>query len=128
MQYNPLKTLNPSDEDMTANSSIWLCSRIMPGRGNDKISFPHFRILFNTGARVCDFSDLMINGIMGINDSGDMTNMSSQTSVLEYKGLWTIHNKAVIGECSSSSGLVFPFNTFNIGQRYKNGWRASRGN
>ena len=42
MEYKPLKTMNPTLDDVTVKSSEWLAARgIMPGKGNELISIPH---------------------------------------------------------------------------------------
>ena len=123
MEYNTLKTMNPTDDDLTIKSSIWLCSRLMPGKGNNKISFPHFNIINNTGMRSVDFTDLMITGLIAMNNNETLVNLLSSVSSLIYTGLWSINNQPVIGHATIAKGLTAPFNTFNMGYRYKRGWR-----
>ena len=127
MQYKPLRTMNPTEEDMTRNSSIWLSSRIMPGIGNDKVSFPSFREINNSGARIGDLWDFEAQtGLVSVTDSGAISNVENATNSLEYRGHWVINNNAVVGRCQGGVGLTCPFNTFNVGQKYKNGWRPQK--
>jgi len=128
MNYEKLKTINPSIEDVTIKSSIWLASRLMPAKGHELISFPHFRTINKTAMRICNFSDLNINGLLGMNDSEAIINLESSASNLVWNGCWAISNQTIIGRGHSSFGLVCPFNTFNVGIKYKNGWRPSRVN
>jgi len=123
MEYKPLKTLNPTDEDLTIKSSIWLCSRLMPGKGNNRISFPHFTVINNTGMRTAEFSDFMMTGLIGMANNETLVNLLSSVSSLVFNGIWTINNQPVIGHATNTKGLVAPFNTFNMGYRYKKGWR-----
>jgi len=135
MDYEKPTTFNPSIEDVTVKSSIWLASRLMPAKGHEKISFPHFRIVNNTGMRTADFTDLNIDALLGINDSEAVVDFESSTASLTWRGCWTINNNSIIGRGHNSFNLVCPFNTFNVGYRYKkptaqnpNGWRPSRVN
>ena len=125
MEYKPLTRNNPTDVNLTTDSSVWLASRIMPGKGNDKISFTHYRIINNTGARTADFEDLKINGLICIDDNEKLIDCSLLTEDLVWKGCWTINEKAVIGYATETEGLVSPFNTFNIGNQYKKGWKPA---
>ena len=126
MEYKQLVRNNPTDENLTKDSSIWLASRIMPGRGNNKISFPHFLIINNTGMRTADFSDFDITGLIGMNNNEKLINLSSSVLLLVFNGIWTINNQPVIGYSTITNGLVIPFNTHNIGYRYKKGWRPTK--
>jgi hypothetical protein len=124
MEYKQLVRNNPTDENLTKDSSIWLASRIMPGKGNKLISFPHFLVINNAGARTCLNSDLMINGMIGMADNETFSTISAASLV--WKGCWTVNNQTVIGHCTNAKGLVSPFNAFNVGYRYKRGWRPSK--
>ena len=126
MVYNPLRTMNPSDEDLTIKSSIWLCSRLMPGKGNNKISFPNFMQINNTGMRTAELADLMLTGLIAMNNSEALINLLSSVSELVFNGLWAINNQPVIGHATAAKGLVAPFNTFNMGYRYKKGFRVTK--
>ena len=128
MEYRLLVRHNPTDENLTKDSSVWLASRIMPGKGNDKISFSHFLEINETGMRTADFDDLKINGLIAMNDDEKLINVQPSASSLVFNGLWTINNQPVIGHATVTKGLVAPFNTFNMGYRYKRGWRPSNVN
>jgi len=128
MEYSPLKTFNPSIDDVTIKSSIWLSSRLMPAKGHTKISFPHFRIVGNTAMRTGDFSDFNTAALLGINDSNSVINFESSAGSLAWKGCWSINSNAVIGRGHATLGLICPLSTFNAGYRYKRGWRPSRVN
>ena len=125
MDYAPLQRINPSQIDVTVNSSIWFCSRLKPGKGNSLISFPHYRQINNRGMRTCNNADLMIGGLLGMNDNEQIINLESSAGSLSWKGLWTINNQPIIGRGHSTAGLVCPMNTHNAGRRYKLGWRPS---
>ena len=120
MEYKPLVTMNPSDEDLTINSSVWLASRLMPGKGNEKVSFPHFKLINDAGMRTVDNDDLQ-DGLIGMDDDEQIIDLTDEAESLEFKGCWTINEQTIIGHCDN--GLVAPFNTFNMGYRYKLGWR-----
>jgi len=124
MEYNKQRTMNPTDDDLTIKSSIWLASRIMPGKGNKKISFTHFKVINDTGARTADFADFNFTGMAAINNNENIV-MQEPTNLI-YKGCWTVFDFAVIGHSIATKGLVTPFNTFNVGYRYKRGWRAQK--
>jgi hypothetical protein len=128
MEYAPLKTINPTDIDLTVNSSIWLAGRIMPGKGNGKISFPHYKVINEAGARTAELSDLNMAGMIGMNDGEELVNLQASAGSLVWRGCWMVNEQAVIGHATAAQGLVAPFNTFNAGYRYKRGWRPSRVN
>jgi len=124
MEYKLLIRNNPTDENLTKDSSIWLSSRIMPSKGNSLISFPHFLVIDDTGARTCSNSDLLIDGMIGMADNETFATMSA--SLLVWRGCWAVNNQCIIGHCTNTKGLVSPFNTFNVGYRYKRGWRPTK--
>jgi hypothetical protein len=128
MEYNPLVTLNPTDKDLTLNSSKWIASRIAPGKGNELISFADNKIQNNAVARTCLNSDLLTTALLGMNNADNIVNLESYATSLLWQGIWIINNQPVIGRCHSNYGLVAPLNTFNAGYRYKKGWRPSRVN
>ena len=128
MEYYPLKTINPGYEDITVKSSIWLCSRLMPGRGNELVSFPHFRNIRNTGMRSALLTELRLAGLIGLTDNGTLVNLLAGVPSLIYRGLWTINELPIVGQATIANGLVAPFNTFNMGYRYRRGWRPVRVN
>ena len=123
MEYKPLQTMNPANADLTVNHSIWLCSRLMPGKGNLKSSFPHYRVINNTGMRL---GDIYLDGIIAMNDSEDLIDVMGNIYDIEWKGIWTSNNQPIIGECSNAKGLITPFNMFNVGYRYKQNWRPRK--
>jgi len=125
MEYNTLKTINPTLDDVTLNSSIWLCSRLMPALGHENVSFPHYRIINNNAMRTADFTDLQITALLGMDDNETIVNLESGAGSLSYNGCWTVNNNTVIGRGHSSYGLICPFNTYNVGYRYKRNWRPS---
>jgi hypothetical protein len=125
MEYKPLKTMNPSDTDLTVNSSIWLASRIMPGKGNGKISFTHYRIINNAGARTAELSDLCLGGMIAMDDDEGFIDLEASAGALAWNGCWTVNGLPVIGHADAALGLVAPFNTFNAGYRYKRSWRPA---
>jgi hypothetical protein len=136
MNYNPLKTINPFDTDLTVNSSLWLASRIMPGKGYGKISFTHYKIINDTGARTAELSDFKITelflnhvqGLIGITNAESLIDLQPSISSLSWKGCWTVNEQAIIGHATAAQGLVAPFNSFNVGYRYKRGWRPNHVN
>jgi hypothetical protein len=123
MEYKPLKTMNPSDIDLTVNSSnFFACRGLMPGKGNSKISVPHY-IEGDGAMKTLDFSDVYLDSLNGIDDTGAIKIMTAASIV--WRGLWAQDNIAGIGHCTSALGLVMPLNTFNSGYRYKRGWRPA---
>jgi hypothetical protein len=127
MEYAPLKTMNPSLDDITINSSAWLSARgIMPGKGNENVSVPHFLIQNSASARTVNFSDLYLDGLLGLDSSQTIINLSGSVGSLTWNGCWAINNQVIIGHCTIQKGIVAPFNTFNMGYRYKLGWRPNR--
>jgi hypothetical protein len=97
----------------------------MPAKGNELISFPHYRVINETGMRTAEYNDLKIPGLIAMNDNEKLINLQTSADQLEWKGLWTIDGQPVIGHCTNEEGLTAPFNTFNVGYRYKRGWRPS---
>lgn len=115
--------MNPNDNDLTEGSSRWLASRIMPGRGAAGISFSSFISLRNRGARNCLNSDLMTSELLGLNSSDEsIVSWESVKTNLMWRGLWTVANYPVIGRGHTTYGLTVPFNSFNVGYRYRTGW------
>jgi len=129
MEYKIPVRNNPTDENLTKDSSIWLASRIMPGKGSDLISFSNYVIQNEAATWTCNNNDLMINALLGLSaDTLSIINLDNNISSLSWNGCWTINQQAVIGKGHSSLGLVCPFNSFNVGYQYKKGWRPSRVN
>ena len=126
MEYKLLRRINPTDEDLTAASSIWLASRIMPGKGNTLVSFPHFRIINNAAARTGAFSSFNTAALLAMNDNAAIVNVESAARNIVWRGCWVEGNRTVIGRGHASLGLICPLNTFNVGYRYRRGWRANR--
>ena len=130
MEYNPLNTVNPTAQDITEKSSVWIASRIMPGKGNSKISFSFINQINNGAAFTCTGNDLYLMGLIGMSAAMSpivLHNGNPATSAsIAYKGVWVgTNDEPVIGVCSSFTGLAAPFNSFNMGYRYKKGWRPS---
>ena len=136
MEYKPLQTMNPTDEDLTLNSSVWLASRLMPGKGHDRVSFPDSKITHNAAMRTCSHSDLQFNGI-AIFEEETETIGGQDAIVLNmfWNGIWRglvsrigfiTDEFTIIGHCTNAHGLVAPMNTFNVGYQYRRGWRPSR--
>jgi len=128
MEYNPLVTLNPNDNDLTVKSSVWIASRISPSKGKNLISFPDNKITGNASAYTCLNNDLLVTALLGMNNNKNIINLDNNISSLLYKGIWTINNQPVIGRCHATYGITAPFNLFNVGYRYKKGWRVNRVN
>ena len=128
MKYNPLKTMNPTDEDLTLNSSVWFASRLMPGRGHNRVSFPHFRILYNAAMRTCFNSALITTGLLAMTDAEAIANLQASAGAMDWRGCWGINEQPVIGHCTQAQGLAAPMNTFYAGYRYRRGWRPQRVN
>ena len=128
MKYNPLKTMNPTDEDLTLNSSVWLASRLMPGRGHNRVSFPHFKIINNAAMRTCFNSTLMTTGLLAMTGAETVANLQASAGSMVWRGCWGINEQPVIGHCTQAQGLAAPINTFNAGYRYRRGWRPRRTN
>ena len=125
MTYSPLRTINPSAADVTVNSSLWLASRLMPGKGNALCSFPHYRNIGNAGMRTCANNDLTTAALLGMSDSQTIVNLENSAGSLAWRGLWTISSQTVIGR-GHAAGLVCPLNSYNVGYRYKRGWRPAK--
>ena len=128
MEYNPLATLNPTQEDVTRNSSIWLASRIAPAKGDELCCFSDNKVLNNASARTIDNSALRIAALLGMNNSQNIINLESQAASLVWQGCWIINNQPVIGRGHAAHGLVAALNTYNIGLRYRRGWRPTHVN
>ena len=131
MNYVPLIRNNPTDADLTIGSSQWLSSRLMVGKGtstsNSKICVPSFNLVNNISMRIIDNSDMMDSNLLGIQVSNNtIQNYENVASTIVWQGCWTSSENPIIGKGHSSYGLVCPFNTFNVGFRYKRGWRPSR--
>jgi len=140
MEYSPLKTLNPSDEDLTIKSSHWIRSRLMPGRGFAGVSFPTIQhndqeLLMVTSelSSLNVAPGLYVFVIVSAGIGGIFPVPQANIPTMQWNGLWVSSptagmppNSPIIGGCIPSGGLVTPFNTFNIGYRYRRGWRPSR--
>jgi len=126
MQYNPLAILNPTQEDVTRNSSIWLASRIAPAKGDELCCFPDNKILDNAAARTISNSSLRTAALLGMNNSQNIINVESLAASLLWQGCWAINNQPVIGMGHAAHGLVAALNTYNVGLRYRRGWRPAR--
>jgi len=126
MQYNPLTTLNPAQEDVTRNSSIWLASRISPAKGDELCCFPDNKVLNDAAARTVSNDSLRTTALLGMDNSQNIINLESQAASLVWQGCWIINNQPVIGRGHAAHGLVAALNTYNIGLRYRRGWRPVR--
>ena len=129
MQYAPLIRFNPTLSNINADSSAWLCSRLMVGRGRLGVSVPDYQTINGISMRHVESVDIRnaIQGLLAVNPNTNLivTLGSSGISGMVYKGLWVANdNHPVIG-MSNATGLTTPFNTYNVGLRYKNGWRPS---
>lgn len=124
MEYKQLIRNNPTDENLTKDHSIWLASRIMPGKGNDFCSFCHYQIINNAATWICENSDLMNDALLGMNSMGEIINMENNVDLLIWNGCWTINDQPVIGRGNINRGLTTPLNTHNVGRKYKENWRA----
>ena len=127
MEYKPLKTMNPADTDLTLNSSIWLASRLMPGKGTSTdssiVCVPDFNVTNGQSMRTCENNDLMSDNLLGIQTSDNtIVNYEGNASSIVWRGCWVSGTSPLIGR-GSAYGLICPFNTFNVGYRYKKGWR-----
>jgi hypothetical protein len=121
MLYEPLKTMNPSQEDVTIKSSKWLAVRgIMPGKGKAGVSFPDFM----NGVKTCPVSDLTTAALLSISSSNVVTNIESSAGSMIWNGCWMYNNVSVICRGGAAGGIT-PINKFNVGQQYKKGWRPS---
>ena len=128
MTYQPLVQFNPTQDDVTINSSYWLASRLNVGMGITKICFPFYLSQNNAAMRVISISDIVPtndNYLIQIDTAPSnpvKSNIlsSAYATNLEWKGCWTLNGKAIIGHVHTS---FMPFNKYNIGYRYKRGWR-----
>ena len=125
MQYNPLTTLNPTQEDVTRNSSIWLASRISPAKGDELCCFPDNKVLNDAAARTVSNDSLRTTALLGMNNAQNIINLESQAGSLLWQGCWVINGQPVIGRGHATHGLVAALNTFNAGLRYRRGWRPN---
>jgi len=132
MIYALPNRMNPSMTDVTVGSSTWLASRVRPGRNAAGVSFTHHLVTNGAAARVSPLSDFTGIGsglavCVAITNAIRAANVT-ETNGLEWTGCWTTGGGLIaIGHAEPAHGLVAPFNTFNIGYRYRNrGWRPSR--
>jgi len=126
MIYKPLRTINPSDIDVTERSSAWLAARgLMPARGREGNCFPHHLIEDGAAMRTCPDSSLSKNGLVILNGNGDAA-VSNAIGSLKWRGCWTIDERPVIGHCTAGGYLRAPFSSFNVGYRYRQGWKPKK--
>lgn len=122
MEYKPLQTMNPTQDDVSVKSSNWLMSRIMPGKGNGFITSPS-----GSGALSIGENDAKLSGMVMIADSSTVTTITNEAMPsIEWKGAWLASAYFLLGHCSATKGLAAPLNTFNAGYRYKRGWRPKK--
>jgi len=126
MRYAPLRTMNPTDNDLTVASSIWLASRIPAVMGAWGGALPNFRVVGDSAMRTFDSGDFLANGMQAVGDANIIVNRESTASQLIWRGLWADGNYIVVGRGHSQLGLICPFNGYNVGYRYRNGWRTQR--
>ena len=127
MEYQPLKQFNPSETDVTRNSSVFFAQRgLMPGKGNSSVSFPNNKVIGYSAMRTMDFSAVFFNGLIGVNSFNTVVADSPQS--LTWQGCWlgSGGDAVIVGHCSANRGLIAPFNMFGIGKRYKKNWRPDR--
>jgi hypothetical protein len=122
MLYESLKTMNPSQEDVTIKSSKWLAARgIMPGKGKAGVSFPDFI----NGVKTCPISDLTADALLSVLTAFNVIiGIESNAGSIVWKGCWTYNSLPVICR-GGAAGAITPINKFNVGQQYKKGWRPS---
>jgi len=123
MTNEPLRRMNPTDDDLTRASSIWTASRAAVGRGSASASFPHFRIVGDAAARTIENGDLRTSALLAVDDAGAVVNREAQAASMAWRGLWASGNDAALGRGHATHGLTCPLNTFNAGHRYRNNWR-----
>jgi len=130
MVFSLLRRMNPTDGDLTAASSVWLASRLMPGAGRDGITFPSHLIVADTATRTMGLENpLGGEGLVCFSTgaAGIRYATGSQINAMRWCGCWMVagtgaHNQSVIGH-ATTGGVVAPCNRFNPGYRYRNGWR-----
>ena len=69
MTHEPLRRMNPTDDDLTRASSVWTASRLMLGLGAAGVGFPHHRTVNDAAARSCgrpDLAGLSTGGLRGL--------------------------------------------------------------
>ena len=134
MQYNVLVRNNPTGTNLTQASSQWLASRLMPGKGTSTdtslICVPSFTVTNGIAMRTCENGDVKTAALLGINSSANTAgNYESSAGSIVWRGCWMSGNNPLIGRGHASLGLTCPFNTFNVGYRYKKrNWRPNRVN
>ena len=121
MTYSQLRATNPSDDDLTRASSIWMASRVPSGRGAAGAAVPHFRDVGGSAMRALENGDLRAAGLLAANDAGAV--VEARSDALAWRGLWAAGIDAAIGRGHPAHGLVFPLSTFNAGYRCRGGWR-----
>ena len=62
-----------------------------------------------------------IDGLAGLSNENEVIELEPKN--LSWSGIWQADGQAAIGHATENIGLTVPFNTFNIGCRYKQGWR-----
>ena len=126
MEYKPLNQFNPTGEDVTANSSAFFSARgLMPARGSDPemVCCPHFQLVHgDMPMRVMRNDALLhIDGLAGLSNGNEVIELEPKN--LSWSGIWQADGQAAIGHADEGMGLTAPFGTFNMGYRYKQGWR-----
>lgn len=130
MEYEPLVQFNPTEENITGDSSVWLAARgLMPSRVGNNVACPHFQMYDDMAMRTIQNDELLYpiangQGLIGLTNGGAgiLSDQESNYADLEWSGIWQVNGEASLG-CADNSGLIAPFNTFNAGYRYKDGWR-----
>ena len=129
MLYRLPVRINPTLDDVTAGSSAWIASRIRPGRGVLGVSLSHHRIVGNAAARIATTGPATA-GLMCVTVANNTFRNATLAEIqrLEWNGIWTIasQTQAAVGHNMPALGLVAPLNTFNMGYRYRRGWRPQR--
>ena len=125
MMYRRIIQMNPNDNELTVNSSLWWASRIPVGLGSFGVSVPSWR---EARMRTCDPPSLATSALLSMDDNGNIVNDEAQAATMTWRGTWGIGNNAVIGRGLNWVGLVCPMNTYNVGYRYRNGLRPQRVN
>jgi len=131
MVYSLLRRMNPGDADLTAASSAWLASRVPVGVGANGVSLPQQRVVNDAAMRTCEhwpFENR--DGARSLEPDGNIGNRSTMTGLL-WVGLWVangVERVPVIGESRVFMGMVCPLDAYNVGYRYRPGWRPQRVN
>ena len=114
---------------MTQGSSAWLASRLVPARTvNGRTVWIDNKIINNNVSRTISSAHLGSahgTALLGMDASQNIINLAASAASLVWRGLWVINNQPIIGENRATTGLIVPFNTFNVGYRYRRGWRPS---